>query len=52
MNEYQASYLALFNAVTDALAALDAQNYGFAKQILTEGQQKSEDLFINTSEKE
>ena len=39
-------YTNLFNAVTDAINALNQQNYGFAKEILIQAQLKSEDLYL------
>ena len=47
MDEYKAPYLHLFNAVTDALKALEMQNYGFAKELLIKGQQNAEEIFIS-----
>ena len=46
MEEYKAPYLHLFNAVSDAIAALEMQNYGFAKELLIKGQQSAEEIFI------
>ena len=43
--EYQQMYALLFNAVTDALAQLDRQNYGTAREILIQAQQKAEALY-------
>ena len=47
MDEYKKPYLTLFNSVTDALEALERQNYGTAKEILIHGQQTAEEIFIN-----
>ena len=44
--DYQALYYKLFNAYTDILEALDAQNYGQAKALLVAAQQESEELKI------
>lgn len=44
--EYQQMYALLFNAVTDALAQLDRQNYGTAREILIQAQQKAEALYL------
>ena len=44
--EYQQIYALLFNAVTDALAQLDRQNYGTAREILIQAQQKAEALYL------
>ena len=47
MSEYRKMYFQLFNAVTDALAQLEAMNFGTAKMILIEAQQKSEEIYIS-----
>lgn len=47
MNEFQKSYLILFNACTDALRALEERNYGRARQLLMEGQQQAEGAFLD-----
>lgn len=39
-------YTILFNGVTDAIAALDQQNFGQAKEILIRSQQAAEDACI------
>ena len=41
--DYQALYYKLFNAFTDILEALEAQNYGQAKALLIAAQQESEE---------
>ena len=46
--DYQALYYKLFNAFTDILEALEAQNYGQAKALLIAAQQETEELYINT----
>ena len=40
-------YAVLFNGVTDALDALDRQDYGTAKTLLIRAQQLSEFLYEN-----
>ena len=45
--EYQKAYYLLFNAITDALAALEQQNFGQAKQGLIAAQQGAEEMFLN-----
>ena len=50
MDEYKESYLALFTATSKALEAMDAQNYGTAKELLIAGQQKAEELYLKTGE--
>jgi len=44
--EYQKAYLLLFNAITDALEAINAQNLGQARQLLITAQQSAEALFL------
>ena len=44
-------YTVLFNRVTDAIAALDAQNYGTARELLVRAQQEAEQRYIETEEK-
>ena len=44
--EYQKAYYLLFNAITDALEALEQQNFGRAKQGLISAQQRAEELFL------
>ncbi len=48
--DYKPLYLLLFNATTEALEKLDAQNYGDARDILIAAQQKAEDLYINAKD--
>ncbi len=47
MTDYQKMYTTLFNAVTDALEKMEAQNYGDAKFTLIAAQQKAEEIYIN-----
>ena len=42
--DFQKTYSPLFNAITDALEQMDAQNYGEAKETLISAQQKAEDI--------
>ena len=46
MDEHEKPYTTLFNAVTDALDALDRLNFGQAKEILEAGQQRAEEIYI------
>ena len=39
-------YTSLFNAVTDAILAIEHQNFGLAKDILIQAQQKAEELYM------
>lgn len=43
---YQSMYLRLFNAVTDALEALDAERPEEAKRLLVQAQQACEELYL------
>lgn len=45
MNELPKYYTVLFNAVTDALAALERQDYGTARELLIQGQRAAEDAY-------
>lgn len=49
MND-QKMYVYLFNQITDALQAMDKQNYGNAKDILKIAQQRTEEMFIDFRE--
>ena len=46
MENYQKMYLTLFNAITDALAQIEKQNYGDAESALIAAQQKAEEMYI------
>ena len=46
MENYQKMYSLLFNAITDALAQIESQNYGDAKSTLIAAQQKAEEIYI------
>ena len=46
MEDYTKLYHLLFNAITDALEQMNAQNFGSAKETLVSPQQKAEDLYI------
>ena len=45
-------YFLLFNAITDAIGAIDAMNFGKAKDILIKAQQDGEELWISDEENE
>lgn len=51
MMEYQKMYLALFNAITDALTEIERMNYGNAIKILQKAQVKTEAIYIDSGEK-
>ena len=46
MENYQKMYSTLFNAITDALAQIEKQNYGDAKSALIAAQKKAEEMYI------
>ena len=48
--KYRSMYFTLFNQITDALAALDARNYGQAEEILRTAQQRAEDTYLQETE--
>lgn len=47
MDEYKELYLLLFNRITDALAELEKQNYGTARELLRQAQIDAEDLYLS-----
>ena len=46
MPDYKEMYYLLFNAVTDAIEALERTNYCFARNILSKAQRKTEELYL------
>ena len=50
MENYQKMYSTLFNAITDALAQIENQNYGDAKSTLIAAQQKAEEMYITAQD--
>lgn len=50
MEELPTYYTILFNAATDAIAALDRQDFGQARALLVQGQQQAEDACIEADE--
>ena len=46
MEDYAKLYHLLFNAITDALEQMNAQNFGCAKETLIAAQQNAEELYI------
>ena len=45
--DYSKLYFHLFNAVTDALQAMEQQNYGQASSILMSAQQETEEMYLD-----
>ena len=46
MKNYQPLYTILFNAITDSLRQIEAQNYGLARDLLIQAQQETELRYI------
>ena len=46
MSDYKTMYFHLFNRITDALRALEQQNYGQAEALLKQAQQEGEEAYI------
>lgn len=49
-NIYKKMYLILFQAISSALKAMEAQNYGAAKEFLLQGHRDAEDIYIEAEE--
>ena len=47
---YRKMHYTLFNAITDALNAMEQQNYGQARALLVAAQQQSEEIFMDSEE--
>lgn len=50
MPDYQKMYTTLFNAMTDAIENIEKLNYGTAKELLIQAQQKTEELYIDAED--
>ena len=50
MPDYEKMYHLLFNAITDALTQMEAQNYGDFKDALISAQQKAEEIYITAED--
>ena len=50
MPDYEKPYFVLFNQITDAISALDTQNFGQARELLVRAQQLGEELVIAQQE--
>jgi len=48
--DYQKAYHLLFNAITDAIACLQQQNFGQAKQRLISAQLQAEALYLDSGD--
>lgn len=51
MPDYEKMYHALFNAITDALAAMENQDPGTAVRLLKQAQIHCEELYISATDK-
>ena len=45
--DYKKLYFHLFNTVTDAIAAIEQQNYGQAAALLIAAQQETEEMYMD-----
>ena len=50
MEDYTKLHHLLFNAITDALEQMNAQNFGSAKEALISAQQKAEEIYITAED--
>ena len=49
---YKKMYVHLFNAITDALAYIEEQNFGIARELLMEAQRECEQIYMEESQEE
>ena len=52
MEIYKKMYYRLFNGVTDALLAMQQQNFGMAAQLLRDAQSACEELFLDAEDED
>ena len=52
MDNFPKYYTRLFNGITDAIEALQAQNYIKAQDILIKAQQDAEEMYLEDGDKE
>ena len=50
MSEYREAYLTLWHGVESALAAIEAQNFGVAVELLKQAQCDAEDAYIEAGD--
>ena len=50
--DYKKLYFHLFNAATDAIEAIEQQNYGQASAILIAAQQETEEMYIDANDED
>ena len=51
MESTQKPYFLLFNAITDAVEAMDKLNFGQSRELLVRAQQAAEELFLEEADK-
>lgn len=44
--DYKKMYFTLFQAITSALKAMEQQNFGTAKDLLIQGHQQAEEIYL------
>lgn len=47
MPDYQKLYVHLFQALTKSIEALERQDFGTARELLIQGQQEAEELYLD-----
>ena len=52
MVDYKKLYHKMVDASERAIAAINAQNYGMAKEILIRGEREAEELYIESADEE
>lgn len=50
MEDYKKLYFTLFNRVSEAVEAIEEQNFGKAKELLEIGQLEAEEAYIESGE--
>lgn len=49
---YKKMYFHLFNAVSDALAQMERQNFGAAAELLVQAQQDGEEIYLDAEDED
>ncbi len=52
MTDYKRLYTHLFNALTDAVGAVEQQDFGTAKAVIVRAQQETEEMYLGSAEKD
>ena len=50
MPDYKQMYFSLFAAMCNAIDAIEKANYGEAKEIIVQAQQKTEDVYVGAGQ--